>query len=259
MLRKPIKKLEGKKIAIVAMGNSQLDYHMAITHSEEFDETWVINAMVGVIPKPDRAFVMDPVSRFIDTDDAGDMTKMMRKVLPKIECPIYTCELDKRVPALELYPIESLVKDTQCGYINNTVAYAIAFAYWNKVGSVSLFGADFTYKQNLYFAEMGRGCCEFWLAKCMDKKIEVSIAVRSNLLDANIDVKDKLYGYHRLNDPIVSYVDDNKMNVCKWSEVIQQNAVPFGISGRNDPPEIWLDRDNVPVPSLNGAPEPKNY
>ena len=41
MLKKRIKALKGKKIAIVAMGNSQLDYHMAITHSQEFDEVWV--------------------------------------------------------------------------------------------------------------------------------------------------------------------------------------------------------------------------
>ena len=249
MLKKPIKKLEGKRIAIVAMGNSQLDYHMAITHSEEFDETWVINAMIGVIPNPDRAFVMDPVERFIDTDDAGNMTEMMRRVLPEIKCPIYTCKLDKRVPSLELYPIEHLIKDTSCGYINNTVAYAIAFAYWNKVGSISMFGADFTYKKNLYFAEMGRACCEFWLAKCMDKDIEVSIALRSNLLDANISVKEKLYGYHRLSDPTISYLDKNEMNVCKWSEVIQQNAVPVGIVGRDD----------IPSSSLNGAPEPNKY
>jgi len=220
MLKKPIKELKGKNIAIVAMGESQLDYHLAITHSEKFDETWVINAMVGVIPKPDRAFVMDPVSRFFDTNDAGDMTKMMREVLPKTKCPIYTSEL---------------VKDSHCGYINNTVAYAIAFAYWNKVGRVQIFGADFIYKKNLYFAEMGRGCCEFWLAKCMEKNIEVSIATRSNLLDANVDIKDKLYGYHRLNDPMVSYINGNGMNVCKWSEVVKQHAIPYGISGREDP------------------------
>ena len=82
---------------------------------------------------------------------------------------------------------------------------------------------------------MGRGCCEFWLAKCMEKNIEVSIATRSNLLDANVDIKDKLYGYHRLNDPMVSYINGNGMNVCKWSEVVKQHAIPYGISGREDP------------------------
>ena len=83
----------------------------------------------------------------------------------------------------------------------------------------------------------------------MDKNIEVSIALRSNLLDANIGVKEKLYGYHRLSDPTISYLDKNEMNVCKWSEVIQQNAVPVGIVGRDD----------IPSSSLNGAPEPNKY
>jgi len=247
MLKKRIKALKGKKIAIVAMGNSQLDYHMAITHSQEFDEVWVINAMIGVIPNPDRAFVMDPVSRFFDSDDAGDMTDMMRRVLPTVKCPIYTCQLDDRVPALELYPIEPLIKETECGYINNTVAYAIAFACWNEVGAIDMFGADFTYKGNVYFAEMGRACCEFWLAKCMERGIEVSIAVRSNLLDANIDLKDKLYGYHRLPDPIVSYLENDKLKVCNFSEILRQNMAPVGIADRyDDNPTTWFDRNNVP-------------
>jgi len=242
MLKRPIKTLKGKKVAIVAMGNSQLDYHMAITHSQEFDEVWVINAMIGVIPHPDRAFVMDPVSRFFESDDAGDMTDMMKRVLPTVKCPIYTCQLDDRVPALELYPIEPLIKKTECGYINNTVAYAIAFACWNEVGAIDMFGADFTYKGNLYFAEMGRACCEFWLAKCMERGIEVSIAVRSNLLDANIDLKDKLYGYHRLDDPKVTYQNGAGIKVCKFSEVqIEEKLKPVGKIDRNDidlnPPE----------------------
>ena len=97
------------------------------------------------------------------------------------------------------------------------------------------------------------------LAKCMDKNIEVSIALRSNLLDANIDIKDKLYGYHRLSDPTISYLDKNEMNVCKWSEVIQQNAVPVGIVGRDDAPEVWLDKNSVQSSSLNGAPEPNKF
>ena len=221
--------------------------------------------MIGVVKDAHRAFIMDPISRFLDTDDAADMTEMMREWLPKINYPIYSCELDDRIPAVEEYPIEPLIKDTACAYINNTVAYAIAFAYWNKVGTVSMFGTDFTYKHNAYFAEMGRACCEFWLAKCMEQDIEVSIAFRSNLLDANVDLKDKLYGYHRLADPTVSYVKDGKMTVCKYSEVVKQNVVPFGIVGRNDlPDETWIERGNVPtlpqdkkLAEGGGPPEPK--
>jgi len=247
MIKNPIKELEGKNIAIVAMGNSQLDYHRMITHSEEFDEVWAINAMIGVLKKADRAFILDPASRFFDTEDAGNMTVMMRETLPTINYPIYTCELDKRVPALEEYPIDAIVKDLKCGYFNNTIAYAIAFALWNKVSSINMFGADFTYKSNLYFAESGRACCEFWLAKCTDAQITIQVALSSGLLDTDVPIKEKLYGYHRLDDPVITYVEDDQLKVCNWSEVEQQQAIPIGLVGRND------------EPIQEGIVEPKKY
>ena len=231
---KPIPELEGKNIAILAMGNSQLDYHKMVTHSKKFDEVWAINAMIGVLKRIDRAFVMDPVSRFFDTDDAGNMTVMMKESLPVAEYPIYTCELDKRVPALVEYPIEEVTTELHCGYFNNTISYAIAFALWNKVGGVNMFGADFTYKGNLYFAEQGRGCCEFWLAKCIDAGIIVQVALTSGLLDADIPIQEKLYGYHRLEDPYVTYMIEDELKICKWSEVEKQQAIPIGLVGRHD-------------------------
>ena len=34
--------LEGKHVALLGLGHSQLDYHLSITHSEEYDEVWAI-------------------------------------------------------------------------------------------------------------------------------------------------------------------------------------------------------------------------
>lgn len=255
MLTERIKELEGKKIAIVAMGVSQIDFHLALVHSKKFDEVWVINAMIGVVNKADRAFILDPMSRFFDSDEAASMTQMMREELPKVDYPIYSCELDSRVPAVEEYPIEAVIKDTGCAYLNNTVAYAIAFAYWNNVGTISMFGTDFTYNTNAHFAEMGRACCEYWLGKCMERDIDVAVAVRCNLLDANVDIKEKLYGYHRLNDPVISYVEDEELKVCKYSEIVQEKMIPHGIIGRENPKEWIVDeRSNGSTP-----PEPIVY
>ena len=67
------------------------------------------------------------------------------------------------------YPIKEIVEQTSCYYLNNTVAYAIAFAYWNEVANLKLFGIDFSYKGNLHFAEAGRACVRILVIKCMSK------------------------------------------------------------------------------------------
>ena len=74
--------LSGKSIAIVAMGKSHSQFILAKTHSQPIDEVWAINAMAGVIYH-DRVFMMDPASRFLDSDDAGTQTGLMRSVLDK--------------------------------------------------------------------------------------------------------------------------------------------------------------------------------
>ena len=122
-----IEKLEGANIAIVAMGESQLDYHLSISHGNEFDEVWAINAMAGIARQVDRTFMLDPASRFLDTDDAGSQTHIMRKVLKSHPGPIYTCELDDRCDNLVEFPLIDVVKETGSSYLNNTVCFAIAF------------------------------------------------------------------------------------------------------------------------------------
>ena len=240
------KKLNGKKVAIVAMGKSQLDYHMSISHSKEYDEVWAINSMCAVI-KPDRVFVMDPVSRFFETNDAGPQTKVLRKILPKLKCPFYSCELDKRVSSLKLYPLEEVIKTTSCGYFNNTIAYAIAFALYKEVSGISLYGADFSYTTNIHFGELGRACCEFWLAKCMAQGIDISVAATSPMLDTNIPEKEKLYGYHRLENPPVVYLEEDELKVTEFSKIELNEEIPFGVLGRKD-----ITASLVP-------PEPEKY
>ena len=239
-----LKKLKNKKIAIVSMGRSQLDYHMSISHSQEYDEVWAINSMCAVI-KCDRVFMMDPASRFFDTFDAGPQTQVMCRTLPKLEIPIYSCEKDNRVPAIELYPLKEVVKELGCGYLNNTIAYAIAFAALNKVGSINMYGADFSYSSNVHFGEMGRACCEFWLAKCMDLGIDVSVAASSSMLDTNVPEEQKLYGYHRLENPPVVYLNKGQLDITESSE-IEKEEVHKGFSGRTE--QITL-----------GPPEPEAY
>ena len=64
-----LNKLKGKSVAIVGMGKSWFDYNLAKSHGVHFDEVWAINGVASVIYH-DRVFMMDPASRFLDTDDA---------------------------------------------------------------------------------------------------------------------------------------------------------------------------------------------
>jgi|TARA_R110000803_G_scaffold32838_1_gene72107 hypothetical protein len=227
----PIKELKGKTVAIVGMGASWLDYNLAKSHGSHFDEVWAINA-VGTVIFHDRVFMMDPPSRFLDSDDAGGQTEGMRTLLTDHNKPIYTCEMDKRCKNLQLYPINEVLRDLQSSYLNNTVAYAIAFALWNEVAVLKVFGIDFTYKGNLYFAEAGRGCVEFWLSKCMMAGMTVEVANSSTLLDASVPLDEKLYGYHRLEDPLVPVINNGVLSTKRVSEgekkEVEQKPVLIG-------------------------------
>jgi len=217
----PIKELEGKKVAIIGLGASQIDYVIGKENSVEWDEVWVINSALSVFDC-DRVFMLDPASRFLDTDDAGNQTEVMRKLLPTFDKPIYTCELDERVPALVEYPLEEVIKDQRCAYMNTTVSYALAFAAWNKVGEVDLFGMDFSYKNNLHFAEAGRACLEFWICKMIAIGIKVGVSPRSSLLDQNVPIEERLYGYHRLPNPKIAMPNpEGEWVVCNRSELAQ--------------------------------------
>lgn len=214
-----IPELEGKRVAIIGLGASQIDYVIGVENSKTWDEVWVINSALSVFAC-DRVFMLDPASRFLDTNDAGNQTEVMRKVLPSFSKPIYTCELDPRVPAAVEYPLTDVIKDQRCAYLNTTVAYAVAFAAYQKVGHIDLFGMDFSYKHNLHFAEAGRACLEFWICKCISMEISVGVSPRSSLLDQNVEVEERLYGYHRLDNPKIAMPDpQGEWVVCNRSEL----------------------------------------
>ena len=223
-------------IAIVGLGGSYADYIAARVASQEFDEVWGINC-IGAIIHVDKTFMMDPVSRFLDTDNAGTQTGVARQFLKTNKKPIVTCQLDKRVKHLELFPLKQVTLDLGYCYFNNTVAYAIAYAIWKKVNKISLYGIDYTYK-NVSMAESGRACVEFWCAIAVTKGIKLEVAHRSSLLDTNVPENEKLYGYHRLDDPLVQTVQDGNLLITRQSEIAPPEPV-------DNEPIIFGRHDNV--------------
>ena len=74
----------------------------------------------------------------------------------------------------------------------------------------------------------------------------------SSLLDTNVSEKEKLYGYHRLEDPPVTYMENGNLKTTQSSNVEKENKKPIGVSGR---------KDYMKVEKTNGLtpPEPINY
>ena len=234
--------MKNKSIAIVGLGNSFSEYILAKIRSEKFDEVWAINAMSGVIYH-DKCFMMDPPSRFLDTPNAGKQTNIMAdRLKTKINIPIFSCTLDKRCPDVVEYPLQKVLQKTKYAYLNNTVAYALAYAVAEEVSDLHLYGIDFTHKA-VNFAEAGRACCEFWLAIAVSKGIKIHIANSSSLLDTNISEDKKLYGYHRLDDPLVSTTTQGEMLITKKSKLEPPeplDATP-NIIGREDIPGVTFE------------------
>ena len=231
--------LEGKSVAIIGLGVSQVDFAIGLENSSEWDEIWCINS-AGLVYPAHRIFALDPASRFFDSDDAGKQTNAMVKLMSESDVPIYTCEEDPRIKNPVRYPVEDVCNATKCAYMNTTVAFAIAYALYNKVGRIDLFGIDFSYKENMHFAEAGRACVEFWISKCMSEDIIVGISGRSTVLDSNVPATEKLYGFHRLNKPLVAVPHEGKFLIGPFDEINDQ-LEKIGLKINEDvvPPEPY--------------------
>jgi hypothetical protein len=235
---------EIKSVAIVGLGNSFSEFILSRMRSEKFDEVWAINSMSGIIYH-DKCFMMDPASRFLDTPNAGKQTNIMAERLKvKLNIPILSCTLDKRCPDVVEFPLQQVIQKTGYAYLNNTVAYSLAYAISQEVTDLHLYGIDFTHKA-INFAEAGRACCEFWIAIAISKKIKIHIANSSSLLDMNVPEDQKLYGYHRLDDPLVSTTTQGEMLITKKSKLEPPeplDATP-NLIGREDIPGMTYEEN----------------
>jgi hypothetical protein len=236
-----VKALKNKEIAIVALGGSFSEFVLTRINSVKYDEVWGINC-IGAIFHVDRSFMMDPASRFLDDTKAGKQTNIAREFLLEVKDKgtIYSCCTDERVPEIIEYPLEDVINSVKVAYFNNTVAYAIAFAIHAKVKKINLFGIDFSYKQNLHFAEAGRACVEFWCAVAIQKGILIEVASTSPLLDCNVPDNEKLYGYHRLDNPLIQSIVDGKIHISKGKPMSPPEPTDIDpvLIGRHDIPNV---------------------
>jgi len=186
-------------VAIVGLGPSADQYldivRQAGSRKKFFDQTWTINAL-GDCFQSDLIFHMDDV-RIQEIRAAanpeGNIAAML-EWMKNSKTPIMTSRLHPDYPALVELPLEEMINDLTFAYMNNTAAWALAYAIYREVKKVTLFGCDFTYP-NAHHAEKGRGCLEFWLGYAAAKGIKICLPQTTSLMDALYDQQQRLYGY----------------------------------------------------------------
>ena len=76
---------------------------------------------------------------------------------------------------------------------------------------------------------------EFWISKCMDKGIHIGCSGKSSILDNNVPLDQRIYGFHRLEDPMVAVPNDENWVVCNKSEMVENELQEEELK----PPEPW--------------------
>lgn len=185
------------RVAIVGLGPSAMSFVRMVEGLGDpkrmFDEIWAVNGFSNVL-KSDRGFAMDDVR--VQEARAKGGNKKIQHLLASYKRhsgPIYTSRTHPDYPALVDYPLEAVLNSSPGrAYFNSTIAYAIALAIHEKVESIGMFGADYTFK-DLHIAEKGRGCCEYWLGVAEARGIKVGVTNDSSMLDS--DCGEEIYGY----------------------------------------------------------------
>lgn len=159
------------------------------------DEVWGINA-VGDVVQCDRVFHMDDV-RIQEIRACARPESNIAHMIAWMRAhpgPIYTSRAYQEYPGLVEYPLADVINSAGFAYFAGTAAYAIAFALHLGVKRLSIFGADYSYRDSA-FAEKGRANLEFWLGLAFARGVEICVPEQSSLLDAYEPEETRFYGY----------------------------------------------------------------
>lgn len=183
-----------ESVALVGMGPSMQSFlaDMITQDRKEpiADEIWTIN-LSGLALRTDRIVWMDDLQEQ-RKNFAYCIDDLTRRDVPVLTTTAYP----DLVPKSYRYPIEE-VAVYSLGYfgrlyVNNSVAYALAYAHVMGVKTIKVYGCDFTYP-NWNHAEKGRGCVECWLFAHVVKGGDIVLPVTTSLFDQAHG--NELYGY----------------------------------------------------------------
>ncbi len=182
-------------VALVGLGPTAASYveqcMVRGSRKKVADQTWIINALSGLL-EGDLIFHMDDFRMQEKRAEKNESIAAMLETLKRVQVPIITSREYPEYPMARAFPLEACVNECGSCYFNSTVSYAIAYARMMKVKQLQLWGIDFHYPHAPQVAEKGRGCAEYWIAKCMEVGMRVMVPPHSTLLDGG---GPQFYGY----------------------------------------------------------------
>lgn len=236
-----------KSVALVALGPSFYDFCRdafgSQGHKQSFDEIWTVNRGAFAF-RHDKAFVMDDL-RWIEQHDADYAARLKRHDKPLVTCYEYS-----DYPNAIAYPLEDVVKALGDDLINNTVAYAVAYAMVTQVKMLTVYGADFYYP-NTQAREEGGQAVAYLLGQASRFGMQFSLPQSTSLLCANHTKVDAttgrpfrpLYGYHRRSQ-VKTMPDHPAVAAIK----AMQEKEPVDVPGVEQSPQLPLGGGNQAGP-----------
>lgn len=182
-------------VALVGLGPTAASYveqcMIRGSRKKVANQTWIINALSGLL-EGDLIFHMDDFRMQERRAEKNENIAAMLETLKKVTVPIITSREYPEYPMSRAFPLEACINECGSCYFNSTVSYAIAYARMKRVRELQMYGIDFHYPNNPQMAEAGRGCAEYWIAKCMEVGMRVLVPPHSTLLDGGAP---QFYGY----------------------------------------------------------------
>ena len=141
------------------------------------DVTWGICNTMAIIDHCDMGWFMDDL----------DYLTLLEKLPPdlnKTNIPIMSCSTPVGFPTAQMYPLNLIVHQFGIDWLNNTVAYAVAYAIaTEQFDEIHFHGVD--YMTNEANRKQERRCTEMWINYAKHRGIKIKINPLSFLFDTN--------------------------------------------------------------------------
>lgn len=166
------------------------------------DEIWTCDALGGILYSH-RKFVMSSVAAILKDTRLHVMSEWISdEADPAV---IYSCDAAGETGWVQRYPVEEVLGHLNVAYLNSSAAYALALALAGRAKRIKIYGLDFTGRQ--------RANIEFLLAKAIHSGISLELCPSTTLLDNDVPLEARLYGFSSLPDPCVVVTEDGKLTV----------------------------------------------